>query len=228
MAGLLHKHSTFGAVIAVMAAVTPISRPGQLEAARALGPARVCGASTLRASASLQGVMGSVVGTIVLRNEGRVACVLAGFPRVTISGRNGPVPLQQRRSSAAPSGFPVASTELVPGQASDVFVQWENLCARVSTPVRLTLHLSNGGLLGAQPYHQPTFYGGTSDPRCGQPNRSSFLLVSSFQPASGPGVVGLLAYYGLINRRDYADAYAMTVDPGATRAQFAAGYRRYT
>lgn len=198
---------------------------GRALAVSALSRVPTCSASALRAFAGWQGVAGTIAGTVVLRNEGKDTCILAGFPRVALTTPWGALHVQQQRSPAAPAGFPVESTELVPGQASDVFLQWENLCETVSAPVRIAITLSNSGHLGAQPPHQPSMYGGTIDPRCGQPRKHSFLLVSSFQPDSNPAVVGLLSYYDLINRREYADAYAMTVDPSTTQETFAAGYR---
>lgn len=199
--------------------------PGRALAVPVHPSVRTCNATALRVSVSWQGVAGTVAGTVVLRNAGKPPCVLAGFPRVTLTAQGGALQIQQQRSPAALAGFPVESTELLPGQASEAYVQWENLCHSVSAPVRLEITLSNGGRLEAQPPHQPGRYGGTIDPRCGRPKNRSFLLVSSFQPASNPAVVGLLSYYDLINRRDYADAYALTADPGTTRATFAAGYR---
>lgn len=217
---------SFIVLTTILTSCASVALPNRVFAARPYRSVSTCSAGALRVSVSWQGVMGSIAGTVVLRNDGRAVCVLAGFPRVSIVGRHGKVAVQNQRSPAAPSGFPVESTKLVPGQASDVFVQWENLCRRVSSPIHLTLALSNGGRLVAEPSAQPTFYGDPSDPRCGQANGSSLLLVSSFQPAPGPGVVGLLSYYDFLNRRDYSDAYAMTVAPGATHAQFVSGYRQ--
>lgn len=172
--------------------------------------------------------MGSISGTITLRNQRSVNCLLTGFPRVSVLARGGRVPTDELHSSAGPAGFSVGGTELVPGQSSQVFVQWENLCRPARPPMRLAITLPTGDQLIA-PLSEPDMYaryGGSLDPRCGRADRPSFLLVSSFQPPFDPGVVNLLGLYDMINRRDYVDAYATVVDPGVTRAQFADGYRR--
>lgn len=63
-----------------------------------------CSAPDLRMSARLQGVMGSVVGKIVLRNEGKGDCILAGFPRVALTGPAATVPRRSRWVSRGEHG----------------------------------------------------------------------------------------------------------------------------
>jgi hypothetical protein len=169
--------------------------------------------------------MGTVAGTINLRNRGPGLCALKGFPGLAILDDKGPVAADVVHTAQSPAGLAAAATELLPGQTSTVYMQWVNFCGSLSGPVALSLAFS-GGVARITPAQAASISGRPFAPVCGTRKLPSSLLVSSFQPGPDPGVVGLLSFYAMLNEHLYSDAYAEVIDPGISRAQFIAGYRQ--
>jgi hypothetical protein len=148
----------------------------------------VCGLPDLHVSASFQGATGSALGSIVMRNVGRLACTLPASPSIQLSWHNRPLAVRQVRF---PSGWlgrmnPRWATPLhvlKPGASARVVLQWSNWCGarpwrnglfRPLVEVKLP---SQPGLLAAR-------VGAMNAPACNAPNaargRASMIRVSPF------------------------------------------------
>jgi Protein of unknown function (DUF4232) len=146
-----------------------------------------CTAADLHATASLDGAMGSVVGSIQVKNVGAATCTLTGRPTVSlVSGSSGDAlsvqvvdvePQWQADAKSAPQGWPVVS--LHPGSAAAIRVSWSNECPQLSNPVSWSVELADGGGLldvaGADTIYPPC--NGTAEP--------SKLQVGPFEPGAG-------------------------------------------
>jgi Protein of unknown function (DUF4232) len=205
------------------AVISPADAAGPNHQPAAVG---TCSLSALRVTAGWAGAMGTIAGSVNLINRGATPCILKGFPGLTILDHGVPVITDVVRTLEGPAaGSLVEATELVPGQASTVYMQWINFCGSLSGPVSLDINFPHGARL-VTAVRSPSIAGRPMAPRCGTRKLPSSLLVSSFQPGPDWGVVGLMSFYGMLNLHVYADAYAEVIDPGVSRAQFIAGYRQ--
>jgi Protein of unknown function (DUF4232) len=144
-----------------------------------------CTAADLHATANLDGAMGSVVGSVDLKNVGTTTCTLTGRGTVTLVGSSGSalpvqmvnvIPQWQADAKSAPAGWPVVS--LSPGSAAAIRVSWSNECPQLSNPVAWSVELEDGGgsldVAGAEAY-----------PPCNGSAEPSRLQVGPFEPAAG-------------------------------------------
>jgi hypothetical protein len=164
---------------------TPASQVVQSTAPPASnGP---CIAADLRATATLQGAAGSVLGSIDLTNIGTGTCTLEGRPILTLlSSPVHEVPLQivdvapqwKADGSSPPHGWPVVS--LPPGSAAAIRVRWTNPCPQLTHPALWTVDLGSGrGTLdvsGADAIPPPP---------CNGAAMPSTLEVGPFEPSAG-------------------------------------------
>ena len=146
-----------------------------------------CTAADLHATANLDGAMGSVVGSVDLKNVGATMCTLTGRPTVTlVEGSSGSalpvnvvdvIPQWQADTKSPPAGWPVVSLD--PGSAAAIRVSWSNECPQLSNPVSWSVELGDGGGLldvaGADSLYPPC--NGSAEP--------STLQVGPFEPAAG-------------------------------------------
>jgi hypothetical protein len=146
-----------------------------------------CIAADLRATATLEGAAGSVLGSIDLTNVGARTCTLEGRPVVTLfSSPDHDLSLQvvdvapqwQADGASPPAGWPVVS--LRPGSAASIRVRWTNPCPQLTAPALWSIDLGNGGatldVFGAD---------AIAPPPCNGPSTPSTLEVGPFEP--GPG-----------------------------------------
>jgi hypothetical protein len=149
---------------------------------------RSCTAADLRATANLGGAMGSVVGSIDLKNVGATVCDLTGRPTLNlVSGSSGQalsvdvvdaVPQWQADGKSSPPGWPVVS--LRPGSAAAIRVGWSNECPQLSSPVSWSVDLTDGGGLLDVTGSEATY-----PPPCNGAAEPSTLQVGPFEPAAG-------------------------------------------
>jgi Domain of unknown function (DUF4232) len=147
---------------------------------------RWCVAADLRATASLQGAAGSVVGSIDVANISTRTCTLEGRPTLTLLSSSGhevrvrvvPVEPQWKADAAsAPRGWPVVS--LRPGSVAAIRVAWTNPCPQLTDPALWTVDLGSGkGALDVQGAAIPP-------PPCNGPTLPSTLQVGPFEPGAG-------------------------------------------
>jgi Protein of unknown function (DUF4232) len=146
-----------------------------------------CIAADLRATATLEGAAGSVLGSIDLTNTGANMCTLEGRPTLTLfSSPDHDVPLRvvdvppqwQADAASPPDGWPVVS--LRPGSAASIRVRWTNPCPQLTDPALWSVDLGNGGgtleVVGTD---------AISPPPCNGTATPSTLEVGPFEP--GPG-----------------------------------------
>jgi hypothetical protein len=144
-----------------------------------------CIAANLRATASLDGAAGSVVGSIELTNTGADTCTLEGRPVLTLfSSPSQEVPVQvvevraqwQENASSQPPGWPVVSVR--PGGAAAIRVRWTNACPQLTAPALWTVDLGSGkGTLDVA--------GADAFPSCNGAAEPSTLEVGPFEPGAG-------------------------------------------
>jgi Protein of unknown function (DUF4232) len=145
-----------------------------------------CVAADLRATASLQGAAGSVVGSIDLANVSTRTCTLEGRPTLTLLSSSGhevkvrvvPVKPQWKADAAsAPHGWPVV--RLRSGSAAAIRVAWTNPCPQLTDPALWTVDLGSGrGALEVQG-------AAITPPPCNGPTLASTLEVGPFEPGAG-------------------------------------------
>jgi hypothetical protein len=145
-----------------------------------------CTADDLRATASLQGAMGSVLGPIHLTNRGAKACTLQGRPVVGLTSSAGyplspqvrAVPPQwQVDGKAAPHGWPLVT--LRPGAVAAIRIRWGNQCPQLSAPARWTVDLGGGrGTLEVSGTNT------SSPPPCNGTAQPSTLEVGPVEPGT--------------------------------------------
>jgi Protein of unknown function (DUF4232) len=133
--------------------VVPESAPGPLVRRPAGKPSRTaCRPSGLRATVSLQGATGSLLGGIRLRNAGSKTCTLRGRPLVELRDANGvlldarerAVPPQWKQLGAPrPPGWP--TVRLAPRGKAQVFVQLRNWCVVPARAVFFHVYLPGAG-----------------------------------------------------------------------------------
>jgi hypothetical protein len=142
-----------------------------------------CTAADLRATAALQGGMGSVFGKLVLTNFTDKTCTLTGRPTVTLftsAGRQltiqavASIPQWRADKTSPPNGWPVV--DLPPGTSAAIRVRWSNACPQLSKPALWNVGLPDGGSLDV--------FGvdGTSPPPCNGTAEPSTLEVGPFEP----------------------------------------------
>jgi hypothetical protein len=147
---------------------------------------RSCVGADLRATASLQGAAGSVVGSIDLTNLAAGTCTLEGRPILTLFSSPGHqvkvrvvpgAPQWRADGASAPRGWPVVS--LRPGSAAAIRVRWTNPCPQLTEPALWKVDLGRGkgalDVLGAA----------ISPPPCNGPTIPSTLEVGPFEPSAG-------------------------------------------
>jgi hypothetical protein len=146
-----------------------------------------CAAADLRATASLQGAAGSVVGSIDVTNESARTCTLEGRPTIRLFSSPGqevrvrvvPVIPQWKADGAAsaPQGWPVV--RLHPGSTAAIRVAWTNPCPQLTGPALWSVDLGSGkGALDVQGAAIPP-------PPCNGPTLPSTLEVGPFEPSAG-------------------------------------------
>jgi hypothetical protein len=148
---------------------------------------RSCVAADLRASASLQGAAGSVVGSIDVTNVGARTCTLEGRPLLTIFSSPGhevtlrvvgTAPQWKADGASPPRGWPVV--RLRPRAAAAIRVQWTNACPQLAGPALWSVDLGSGNgtldVFGAD---------AVSPPPCNGPALPSTLEVGPFEPSVG-------------------------------------------
>jgi Protein of unknown function (DUF4232) len=145
-----------------------------------------CTAGDLRATASLQGAMGSVLGPIDVTNFSSKTCTLQGRPVVGLSSSTGhrlsphvqaTPPQWQVDGKAAPHGWPVVT--LRPGAVAAIRIGWSNECPQLSGPARWTVGLGGGrGTLDV--FGTDT----GSPPPCNGATQPSILEVGPFEPGT--------------------------------------------
>ena len=144
-----------------------------------------CIAANLRATASLDGAAGSVVGSIDLTNAGAETCTLEGRPVLTLFRSpsqevtvrvNEVNPQWQENASSPPPGWPVVS--LRPGAAAAIRVRWTNACPQLTGPALWTVDLGSGrGTLNVS--------GAEAFPPCNGAAEPSTLEVGPYEPGAG-------------------------------------------
>ena len=143
-----------------------------------------CTAADLRATASLQGAAGSVIGSIDLTNFSSKTCTLSGRPTITLFSSVGhaltvhvvDVAPQWRADRAPrPNTWPVVN--LRPGAAAAIRVRWTNECPQLSHPALWKVGLSGGtvDVFGTD---------GTYPPPCNGTAEPSTLEVGPFEPSA--------------------------------------------
>jgi hypothetical protein len=148
---------------------------------------RSCVATDLRATASLQGAAGSVVGSIDITNDGARSCTVEGRPVVTIFSSpghevtlrvDGAPPQWKVDGAPPPHGWPIV--RLRPGAAAAIRVQWTNECPQLAGPALWSVDLGSGkgslDVFGAD---------ATAPPPCNGPAVPSTLEVGPFEPSDG-------------------------------------------
>lgn len=145
-----------------------------------------CTAGDLRAFASWQGAMGSVLGPIELTNHTAAACTLQGRAVVRLTSAAGDplspqvvaVPPQWKVDrKAAPHGWPLVT--LRPGATAAIRISWSNECPQLSSPARWTVDL--GGGRGTLVVASTT---GSFPPPCNGTAEPSILEVGPFEPGT--------------------------------------------
>lgn len=188
--------SALAAVVIVVGATAGLANLAALHGPRvavpgdsgsAAPPSTACAAADLRANASLEGAMGSVEGSIGLKNVGGTTCTLTGRPTVSIFSSTGhEVSLQvtesepqwQADGTSQPQGWPVVGVQ--PGSSASVRVRWSNACPQLSGPASWKVDLGNGrGTLDV-----PNA-GASLVPPCNGPSEPSTLEVGPFEPSAG-------------------------------------------
>jgi Domain of unknown function (DUF4232) len=184
--------SVLGAVLIVAGASAGLANlhgsDGTLpESSGSVAPLTGCAASDLQGKVSLEGAMGSVEGSIDLKNTGGAACTLTGRPAVSIWNSQGQAvavqvtpsePQWKANAAPQPQGWPVVS--LQPGSAASLRVRWSNACPQLSGPVSWKIDLGNGaGTLDASSA-DASFV-----PPCNGPTEPSTLEVGPFEPSAG-------------------------------------------
>ena len=143
-----------------------------------------CTAGDLRATASLQGAAGSVVGSIHLTNFSSKTCTLSGRPTITLFSSVGHVltvhavdvaPQWRADGAPRPNTWPVVN--LRPGAAAAVRVRWSNECPQLSHPALWKVGLSGGtvDVFGTD---------GTYPPPCNGTAEPSTLEIGPFEPSA--------------------------------------------
>jgi len=141
-----------------------------------------CPGGQLRATASLGGAAGSVVGALDVTNLGSTTCTLQGRPSIALSDwqdhplqvEQVPVPPMWKADGASPPpGWPVVT--LRPGGVAQIRVAWSNLCPQNDHPAlwRMTIGGQTIDVFGAD---------GTSPPPCNGASQPSTLQVGPFEP----------------------------------------------
>ena len=148
-----------------------------------------CRASALHAQLFLQGATGSLVGGVSLRNVGRGACSLLGWPAVSFVGAAAAAAKWRvMRAAAQPQRIdlladpPGSLRALEPGKSVGVTLWWSNWCGPASRPASgpgappkaLVLSLAGKTTIRIPVAHAP---------RCDQPQAPSTLSVGPYQPA---------------------------------------------
>jgi len=166
---------------------SPSTVPGHSGAIHTPAPAfsaSSCSAADLRATASLQGAAGSVIGSVDLTNFSSKTCTLAGRPTITLFSSAGRaltvhlvdvVPQWRADGAPRPKTWPVVN--LRPGAAAAIRVRWTNECPQLSHPALWKVGLSGSGSLdvfGAD---------GTYPPPCNGSTQPSTLEVGPFEPS---------------------------------------------
>ena len=143
-----------------------------------------CTTADLRATASLQGAAGSVIGAIDLTNFSSKTCTLTGRPAITLFTSAGHavlvhlvdvVPQWRADRAPRPKGWPVV--DLRPGAVAAVRVRWSNACPQLSHPALWKVGLGDGGtvdVFGAD---------GTYPPPCNGSAEPSTLEIGPFEPS---------------------------------------------
>jgi hypothetical protein len=113
--------------------------------------ASTCIAADLRATATLDGAAGSVLGSIDLTNVGDRTCTLEGRPTVLIFDASGhelspqvipDKPQWEVDGASPPRGWPVVS--LRPGSVASIRILVSNLCPQLDGPPTWTIDLTSG------------------------------------------------------------------------------------
>ena len=143
-----------------------------------------CTAADLRATASLQGAAGSVIGSIDLTNFSSRTCTLTGRPTIwlfrsvgwALTVRSVNVGPQWRADgSPRPKTWPVVN--LRPGAAAAIRVRWTNECPQLSSPALWKVSLIGGtvDVFGTD---------GTFPPPCNGSAEPSTLEIGPFEPSA--------------------------------------------
>lgn len=171
-------------VAGAAAGLTVLRHPDPKVISQGHGPVPSCTGADLRATASLQGAMGSVEGAIHLTNFSDATCTLAGRPVVTLyrtaahqlTVRVLDVGPQWKADAASrPTGWPVV--RLRTGAVASVRIRWGNMCPQLSHPALWKVAVGAGGTVDV--------YGadGATPPPCNGPGQPSTLEVGPFEPS---------------------------------------------
>jgi hypothetical protein len=148
-----------------------------------------CSAGELRATASLQGAAGSVIGSITLTNFGSRTCTLTGRPTIALTSSTGTVvtvgqvaTLPQWRVDGAkePKGWPVV--DLHPGGAAEFRVRWSNQCPQLTKPVLWRVGVPEAVGHGADTV-EVSGADGTYPPSCNGSAEAATLEIGPFEPS---------------------------------------------
>lgn len=158
--------------------------PGGIHTPAPAFSASSCTAADLRATASLQGAAGSVIGSIDLTNFSSKTCTLTGRPVIALFSSVGRAltvqlvdvaPQWRADGSPRPKTWPVVN--LRPGAAAAIRVRWTNACPQLSHPARWKVGLSGGtvDVFGTD---------GTFPPPCNGSAEPSTLEIGPFEPSA--------------------------------------------
>jgi hypothetical protein len=174
-------------VVAVSAGLGSLRTPStQVPGTSTPAPSTLsCTAADLRATAALEGAVGSVEGSIDLTNLSARPCTLEGQPTVTLFSSAGqelsvrvqPVDPQWEADGASPpDGWPVV--HLRPGSAAAIRVRWTDACPQLEDPALWRVDLPAGkGTLDVS--------GADAVPPCNGTAEPSTLEVGPFEPSTG-------------------------------------------
>ena len=144
-----------------------------------------CLATQLRATASMEGAMGSRAGAIRLTNASSDVCVLRGAPPIRLFEGDDEItsgisflqgePMWKKDALPPPAGWPTVT--LQPGDAASVQVRWSNWCPDGRPAPGWRLALADGsievdGMQDAFP------------PPCNGEGQPSTIEVGPFEPAN--------------------------------------------
>ena len=161
---------------------TPAPSPSISPSSSTSSQVSSCPGGQLRATASLGGAAGSVVGALDVTNFGSTTCTLQGRPSIALSDwQDHPLqveqipvpPMWQADGASPPPGWPVVT--LRPGGVAQIRVAWSNLCPQNNHPAlwRVTIGGQTIDVFGAD---------GTSPPPCNGASQPSTLQVGPFEP----------------------------------------------
>ena len=144
-----------------------------------------CLSTQLRATASMEGAMGSRAGAIRLTNASSDVCVLRGAPTIRLFEGNGDgiasgiaflrgEPMWKKDALPEPAGWPTVT--LQPGDSASVQVRWSNWCpdGRPAPGWRVALADGSIGVDGMQDGFPPP---------CNGEGQPSTIEVGPFEPA---------------------------------------------